>query len=45
MTLDEITELAESYGVDIYFYQSKYSNEAILRMRLIMAIKKAYKEV
>lgn len=44
MTLDEITDMAESYGVDIYFYQSKYSNEAILRMRLIMAIKKAYKE-
>lgn len=45
MSLEEIIEMAESYDVDIQFYQAKYTNEPILRMRLIMAIKKAYKEV
>lgn len=45
MTMNEICDLAETYGVDIQSYQDKYTNESILRMRLIMAIKKAYKEV
>lgn len=45
LSLSEIIEMAESYDVDIPFYQAKYTNEPILRMRLIMAIKKAYKEV
>lgn len=44
LSLPEIIEMAESYDVDIQFYQAKYTNEPILRMRLIMAIKKAYKE-
>ena len=44
MTLEQVIELAGEYNVDIQSYQEKYTNEPILRMRLIMAIKKAYKE-
>lgn len=42
LTNDEVIQTAISWGVDVYEYQQKYTNEAILRMRLIMAIKKAY---
>lgn len=45
MTNEDILGLASDYNVDIQYYQDKYTNEAILRMRLIMAIKKAYKEI
>lgn len=44
LSLEEVMELAKSYDVDIHSYREKYPNEPILRMRLIMAIKKAYKE-
>lgn len=44
LSLEDVVELANSYGVDIHSYYEKYLNEPILRMRLIMAIKKAYKE-
>lgn len=43
-TIDNIISIAESYNVDVRYYQNKYHNEPILRMRLIMAIKKNYKE-
>lgn len=42
---EEIIQTAYYYGVDVQFNQEKYTNEAILRMRLIMAIKKAYREL
>lgn len=38
----EVVQMAIDYGVDVEAYQEKYTNEPILRMRLIMAIKKAY---
>ena len=38
----EVAQMAIDYGVDVEAYQEKYTNEPILRMRLIMAIKKAY---
>lgn len=42
MSNDEVAQMAIDYGVDVEAYQEKYTNEPILRMRLIMAIKKAY---
>lgn len=42
MSNDEVAQMAIEYGVDVEAYQEKYTNEPILRMRLIMAIKKAY---
>lgn len=42
-TIDNIISIAESYNVDVRYYQNKYHNEPILRMRLIMAIKKELK--
>lgn len=42
MSNDEVAQMAIDYGVDVEAYQDKYTNEPILRMRLIMAIKKAY---
>lgn len=42
---EEVIQMAYDYGVDVQSYQEKYTNEAILRMRLIMAIKKVYKEL
>ena len=40
MSMNDIIQMAEQLGVDIQSYQAKYTNEPILRMRLIMAIKK-----
>ena len=40
LTLEQVIEQAKQFNVDIQSYQAKYSNEPILRMRLIMAIKK-----
>lgn len=40
MTMKDIVVMAEQYSVDIQSYQEKYTNESILRMRLIMAIKR-----
>lgn len=42
MSNAEVAQMATDYGVDVEAYQEKYTNEAILRMRLIMAIKKTY---
>lgn len=42
MSNAEVIQMAIEYGVDVEAYQEKYTNEPILRMRLIMAIKKAY---
>lgn len=39
---EEVIQMAYDYDVDVQSYQEKYTNEAILRMRLIMAIKKAF---
>lgn len=38
----EVEQMAMDCGVDVELFQQKYQNEAILRMRLIMAIKKAW---
>ena len=40
-TLDDIIDMADNKGIDVQQLQDKYSNQQILRMRLIMAIKKA----
>jgi hypothetical protein len=40
-TLEDIIDMAENKGIDVQQLQDKYSNQQILRMRLIMAIKKA----
>lgn len=42
MSNAEVTQMAIDYGVDVEALQEKYTNEPILRMRMIMAIKKAY---
>lgn len=44
-TIDEVNEIAEDYNINVPEFEFKYANEPIRKMRLIMAIKKAwYKE-
>ena len=43
-SIEEIEHIADEYGVDTWFHRMQYPNEPIRKMRLIMAIKKAYKK-
>lgn len=44
LTLDEIKQMAIGLDINMDELEAKYTNEPILRMRTIMAIKKAYKQ-